>query len=171
MPCSSATGNTGFAEVFRHPPLSTQQIMHPEKYFADVKPTEPALPDPHLPHGYKGLVGGSLGELEHSILLEQYAGKEPRRRDRAALARLRLRTAREQEGRPRSAALRRGVGQRRCARASISRRIAQSGEEMEEDAGGLETADSVTGTGDDGRFVLRRNGAIVHQPWKAFRLS
>ena len=41
-----------------------------------MKPTEPDLPDPHLPHGYKGLVGGSLGELEHGILLEQYAGKE-----------------------------------------------------------------------------------------------
>ena len=26
--------------------------------------------------GYKGLVGGSLGELEHSILIEQYAGKD-----------------------------------------------------------------------------------------------
>ena len=64
-----------FAEVFTDPPVSTQQILHPEKYFAKVKPTEPALPDPHLPHGYKGLVGGELGELEHGILLEQYVGK------------------------------------------------------------------------------------------------
>ena len=69
-------GQDGFAEVFRHPPVSTQQILHPEKYFDHVKPTDPDLPDPHLPHGYKGLVGGSLGELEHGILLEQYAGKE-----------------------------------------------------------------------------------------------
>ncbi|HEV2448209.1 MAG TPA: hypothetical protein VGS58_19895, partial [Candidatus Sulfopaludibacter sp.] len=65
----------GFSEVFRHPPLSTQQIIHPDKYFTGVKPTDPPLPDPHLP-GYKGLVGGSLGEMEHEILLEQYAGKE-----------------------------------------------------------------------------------------------
>ena len=34
------------------------------------------MPDRRLPHGYKGLVGGSLGELEHQILLEQFSGKE-----------------------------------------------------------------------------------------------
>ena len=68
-------GTAGFADVFRHAPLSTQQILHPEKYFSGVKPTDPPLPEPKL-HGYKGLVGGSLGELEHQILLEQFAGKD-----------------------------------------------------------------------------------------------
>ena len=34
------------------------------------------LPQVQLPRGYKGLVSGTLGELEHQILLEQYAGKE-----------------------------------------------------------------------------------------------
>ena len=68
-------GIYSFQEVFQKAPLSTQQIMHPEKYFQSVKPSDPDLPEPHLPHGYKGLVGGSLGELEHQILLEQYAGK------------------------------------------------------------------------------------------------
>ena len=68
-------GQWSFVEVFRHPPLSTQQILHPEKYFENVKPTQPDLPDPHLPRGYRGLIGGSFGELEHQILLEQYAGK------------------------------------------------------------------------------------------------
>src|SRR5579862_261779 len=33
-----------FEEVFRKPPISTQQILHPDKYFADVQPTAPALP-------------------------------------------------------------------------------------------------------------------------------
>ena len=28
-----------------------------------------------MPRGYKGLVSGELGELEHGILLEQYVGK------------------------------------------------------------------------------------------------
>src|SRR5690348_247761 len=45
-------GQDAFAEVFRKPPVSTQQILHPEKYFAGTKPTEPPLPDPHL-RGYK----------------------------------------------------------------------------------------------------------------------
>ena len=39
-------GKEGFAEVFRRPPVSTQQILHPEKYFANEKPSQPELPDP-----------------------------------------------------------------------------------------------------------------------------
>ncbi len=69
-------GQHGFAEVFLKPPISTQQILHPEKYFAGVKPTQPELPDPKLGKGYKELVGGSLGELDHEVMLEQYSGKE-----------------------------------------------------------------------------------------------
>jgi hypothetical protein len=69
-------GKDGFAEVFKRSPVSTAQILHPDLYFDDVKPADPDLPEPHLPHGYKGLVGGSLGELDTSVLLEQYLGKE-----------------------------------------------------------------------------------------------
>src|SRR3984957_1710817 len=65
-------GQKSFGEVFEHAPVSTQQIMQPETYFKEIKPTDPKLPDPKLPHGYKGLLGGSLGELEHRILLAQY---------------------------------------------------------------------------------------------------
>ncbi len=65
-------GKESFSEVFEHPPVSTQQIMQPETYFKGTKPTDPKLPEAKLPHGYKGLVGGTLGELEHRILLAQY---------------------------------------------------------------------------------------------------
>ena len=68
-------GDAGFAEVFRNPPVSTQQILHPDKYFQLVRPVTPALPDVKLPHGLKSVVGGSLGELDHEVLLEQFAGK------------------------------------------------------------------------------------------------
>ncbi len=37
-------GKAAFAEVFTHPPVNSAQIIHPEKYFAHEKPTEPALP-------------------------------------------------------------------------------------------------------------------------------
>jgi hypothetical protein len=66
----------GFGEVFLHPPASTQQILHPGMYFDHTQPTQPAVPAVHLPRGYKGLVGGELGELEQNILLQQYAGRE-----------------------------------------------------------------------------------------------
>ena len=69
-------GQAGFAELFQKPPVSTQQILHPDKYFAGLKPTEPALPEPKLAKEYKGLVGGTLGELDHHVMLEQYSSKE-----------------------------------------------------------------------------------------------
>ncbi len=60
-----------FAQVFRRPPVSTQQILHPEKYFDAVMPARPALPK-FSSHGYKRLVTGTVGEMDHAILIEQY---------------------------------------------------------------------------------------------------
>jgi hypothetical protein len=68
-----------FAEVFRHPPVSTQQVLHPEKYFAHVTPTKPALPG-FSRHGYKRLALGTMGELDHSILIEQFRDERAARR-------------------------------------------------------------------------------------------
>jgi hypothetical protein len=69
-------GKDAFAAVFRRAPVSTQQVLHPEKYFSDEKPATPALPVPPTRRGYKGLIGGTFGELDHQILLEQFAGKQ-----------------------------------------------------------------------------------------------
>src|SRR5262249_39237780 len=66
----------GFGEVFRRAPVTTQQIIHPEKYFDNAEPTSPKLPDPHLPSAYKALTGGTMGELDHEVLIEQFAAKE-----------------------------------------------------------------------------------------------
>ncbi len=153
-------GNGAFAEVFRHPPLSTQQIIHPEKYFSNVKPTEPSLPEPPL-HGYKGLVGGSLGELEHQILLEQFAGKEKAAalaphwrgcnfelRENKKVGRVVLLYAvewdSEESARQYFAAYREILGKKWKKLAVTS-----------------ETADTITGTGDDGGFELHRKGTVV----------
>jgi len=61
-----------FARVFRQPPVSTQQILHPDKYFAGIQPTRPALPRFSARHGYKRLAAGTMGELDHSVLIEQF---------------------------------------------------------------------------------------------------
>ncbi len=153
-------GNDAFAEVFRHPPVSTQQIMHPDKYFASLKPTDPALPDPKL-HGYKGLVGGSLGELEHQILLEQFGGKEeaadlaPHWRgcnfellENKKAGRVVLLYVAEwdsEESARRYFAAYRELLHKKWKKMTVT----------SEDAG------AVTGTGDDGRFELRLKGALV----------
>jgi hypothetical protein len=154
-------GIGGFAEVFRKPPVSTQQIIHPEKYFEGVKPTEPALPDPHLPHGYKSLVGGTLGELEHGIILEQYAGKEtagqvaPHWRGSTYELKENKKASRvvllyaaewdsEESARQYLSAYREGL-KRKWSTMKVE----------------SESADRVTGIGDDGAFELKRTGAMV----------
>ncbi len=154
-------GQYGFAEVFRRAPLSTQQIIHPEEYFANRKPTEPDLPDPHLPHGYKGLVGGTLGELEHGVLLEQYAGKERageiaphwrgstfelRENKKAGVVVLLYAVEWDTED---------------AARQYFKAYREVLGKKWKKLQVDSESADSVTGSGDDGRFILRRTGAIV----------
>jgi hypothetical protein len=63
-------GKPAFARVFRQAPVSTAQIMHPDRYFSGDAPTNPDLPKP-LKHA-RPFVEGSLGELETRILLEQY---------------------------------------------------------------------------------------------------
>jgi hypothetical protein len=65
-----------FEEVFRRPPLSTQQIIHPETYFSGLQPARPALPQLPDAHGYKRIADGTMGELDHAILLEQYTSRE-----------------------------------------------------------------------------------------------
>ena len=154
-------GQEGFAEVFRRAPVSSQQIIHPEDYFSNVKPTQPELPDIHLPRGYKGLVGGTLGELDHAVLLEQFLGKEQAEeiaphwrgcnfelRENKKAGRVVLLYAAEwdsEESSRRYFAAYREALEKKWKKMSVA----------------SETADFVTGSGDDGRFELRRKGAIV----------
>jgi hypothetical protein len=65
-------GKAAFAEVFRHPPDTSQQILHPAKYFDHIQPTYPAFPHLSPGKGYKDLSEGMLGELDHAILIRQY---------------------------------------------------------------------------------------------------
>lgn len=69
-------GDEGFDEVFKHPPVSTQQMYHPEKYFAHVEPTNPALPVLPGLGEYKVLSEGTVGEFDHTVLLEQYVKRD-----------------------------------------------------------------------------------------------
>lgn len=71
-------GKPGFAEVFKNPPQSTQQIIHPEKYFGKQQPAKVALPAVKL-KGYTGLVEGGMGEFDHDILFRQYGAEADRK--------------------------------------------------------------------------------------------
>ncbi|HVO99885.1 MAG TPA: hypothetical protein VMT15_17555 [Bryobacteraceae bacterium] len=71
-------GRRSFDEVFSRPPRSTQQILHPDTYIADARPEEPETPalDKSIAHQFRVLNDGSVGELDHSMLLRQYVGEK-----------------------------------------------------------------------------------------------
>jgi hypothetical protein len=71
-------GRASFDEVFEHPPLSTQQILHPEMYFSKQKPDTTDAPTLDATFGkpaarqFRELAEGVLGEFDVSALLRQY---------------------------------------------------------------------------------------------------
>lgn len=69
-------GQAGFARVFQQPPVSSQQILHPEMYFANRKPVDAQLPKLQDARDWKVLTSGSLGEFDHAVLIEQHVSKE-----------------------------------------------------------------------------------------------
>jgi hypothetical protein len=68
-------GKPAFALPFERPPLSTQQIIHPEKYLAGSKPQPVGLPEFSGSAGYSQIAQGTLGELDHRILMEPFVGE------------------------------------------------------------------------------------------------
>ncbi len=153
-------GQWAFFEVFRRPPVSTQQIIHPERYFENIKPTQPALPDPHLSKGYKGLIGGSLGELEHQILLEQYAGKDAASEIAPHWRGCTFELRENKAGRVVLLYAVEWDSEQSARRyfATYRRVLARKWKHM---SVASETADSVAGTGDAGGFKVQLSGSIV----------
>ena len=69
-------GDAGFAEVFRHPPLSTREVIHPELYFDKKKPAKIKSPKPANAGAYKEVIDGELGDFDIYILLKQFINEE-----------------------------------------------------------------------------------------------
>ena len=67
-------GKKSFDEIFKRPPRSTQQILHPIDYIEDEKPEDPDAPtlDKSIIKEFRVLNDGSVGELDHSMLLRQF---------------------------------------------------------------------------------------------------
>lgn len=67
-----------FKKVFENPPVSTQQILHPQLYLRGVRPREVALS--HLgsavPRGWKKLDENLVGEFGLQEILKQFLGSE-----------------------------------------------------------------------------------------------
>ncbi len=77
--CAKLTNEGGWAAIdqaYRNPPLSTEQILHPEKYAA--KPDLPTVIDlgPLKPgEGWKEVGRNVLGELQLLVMLKKHGGK------------------------------------------------------------------------------------------------
>ncbi len=153
-------GQAGFAELFRRPPVSTQQVLHPDKYFDKVTPSSPAEPQLPSSKGFSSVIDGSLGELDFSILLRQYEGKEK---------------AAEVAPHLRGGAYR--VWERKADKRAVlafaaewdSPETARKFLQLYQDVLRHKwkrfephgTGDHVEGAGDDGNFVLTLSGAVV----------
>jgi hypothetical protein len=70
-------GWAGFHTVFENPPVSTQQILHPDLYLRGVVPLEAKLPDlsRDLPKDWKNLESNLLGEFGLQEFLKQFLGE------------------------------------------------------------------------------------------------
>ncbi len=69
-------GKDAFSEVFVHPPASSGQILHPDRYLgrgAFTIPDPPAIPGARE---FRKLAEGSLGEFDFRVLLTQYTSAE-----------------------------------------------------------------------------------------------
>lgn len=74
----ATSGWADFKNVFANPPVSTQQIIHPNLYLQGVKPRIVTLP--HLksaiPRGWKKLDENVVGEFALDEVLKQFLGAE-----------------------------------------------------------------------------------------------
>jgi hypothetical protein len=69
-------GTSSFTMVFERPPLSSQQVLHPEKYIANIAGVEAKLPSPARKRDFREIAEGSVGEFDHAVLLEQYGTRQ-----------------------------------------------------------------------------------------------
>ena len=69
-------GQKSFDEIFNRPPRSTQQILHPKTYIEDEKPSDPEPPALENLKQFRLINDGSVGELDHSMLLRQFVGEK-----------------------------------------------------------------------------------------------
>ncbi len=66
-------GRRAFRMVFEKPPLTTRHVLTPQSYISDELPSKPKLL-PLRAKGFERVSRGLVGQLEHRILAEQYAG-------------------------------------------------------------------------------------------------
>ena len=69
-----AGGTSAVDDIFRNPPESTEQVLHPDKYRAHEKPVAVSVPDlsGSLGQGWRQINQNTLGEMAIRLMLEEY---------------------------------------------------------------------------------------------------
>jgi hypothetical protein len=108
--CASLHGSGGFAAVDRahtSPPVSTEQVLHPERFAEPDVPTSlslPALPELEAA-GYELVREDTLGELEMGVYFSQAGSLEEAKRAAEGWDGDRIRVYRDRTGKDRPAAV------------------------------------------------------------------
>lgn len=163
-------GRAGFDGVFAHPPLSTQEIIHPEDYFEAKGPSMPPPPDlaPLVGKQAAGqfhvLTEGALGEFDFSALLRQYTSESEGAAAAAASAHLRGASFRLYEHKKEKYPVLAFVAEWDSPEAArtfleLYRRVLKGKWKKLEIAGESESV--ISGSGDSGRFEVRVSGSTV----------
>jgi hypothetical protein len=139
-------GQAAFPEVFRNPPVSSQQILHPELYRKGVKPTEPEVPALASLRGYRSWPEERSGK---SIIRFCGSTRASGGQTFARLARGFLRLLEHKDGR--TVALMFRMGRQRGGRVFVC--MSRCSEEAD-DGGQRTPRRELRGRGDDGWFVV-----------------
>ncbi|HTW63059.1 MAG TPA: hypothetical protein VME17_00525 [Bryobacteraceae bacterium] len=156
-------GKEAFSEVFVRPPLSSGQILHPERYLDHAGitiPDPPAAPDANQFHK---LADGTLGEFDFRVLLTQYTSAkegDPAAEHLAGASYELLENKRD--GYPLMAVASAWDSAKAARRYfELCRRVMQGKWKKFEVT--AESADRIEGRGDSGNFRVWVDGATVNQ--------
>jgi hypothetical protein len=155
-------GAPAFDVIFRNPPLSTQEILHPDRYDDAVGPTRPGLPKQR---NVRLLAKGDVGEFDYSAILRQFAKDADDQEDaRRVASQWRGGAYRLYEDKKSKAPLLMHISEWRSPEAarnffdSYLRTLGRKWTRMDIRQ---HTGTEVTGSGDRGDFLLRISGASV----------
>jgi hypothetical protein len=154
-------GGRGFLEVFRRPPVSTQQVLHPDKYLNGTGTLAVELPKWNS-RGYRKLAEGSVGEFDYAVLLRQYLDEEATRRIAPAWRAGRYRLfEHKQDGRTVLLQASSWETEQKAGEFFAAYRKVLAGKWKAIEVSRQE-GERLAGRGDDGYFWLRRQGRCVY---------
>jgi hypothetical protein len=161
-------GRSAWRGVFEQPPQSTRQILQVQAYFDREPVMHPVLPPKPSGAGKpKALVDGTLGALEHKILMEQFDSPETADALVASWRGGRFRLF-EDEGRTMLLYASEWADDASAARflAAYEKVLRGKSKSLRVDA---QSASRISGLADDGYFELARSGTRVtsRQGWPA----